>query len=77
MRVFWTEQLEDRRREGHREGDLFSYLLDARFDDEPLDDDVLLDMCTVLTLAGLDTTRAELGVHVPSPGPASGAPPER
>ena len=60
MRVFWSEQLDNRRREGHREGDLFSYLLDARFDDEPLDDEVLLDMCTVLTLAGLDTTRAEL-----------------
>ena len=30
------------------------------FDDEPLDEEVLLDMCTVLTLAGLDTTRAEL-----------------
>jgi cytochrome P450 len=61
MREFWTEQLDDRRREGHREGDLFSYLLDARFDDHPLEDEVLLDMCTVLTLAGLDTTRAELG----------------
>ena len=30
MRVFWAEQLADRRAEGHREGDLFSYLLDAR-----------------------------------------------
>jgi cytochrome P450 len=61
MRVFWTEQLDDRRGKPQREGDLFSYLLAARFDDQPLDDDVLLDMCTVLTLAGLDTTRAELG----------------
>jgi cytochrome P450 len=60
MRVFWSEQLENRRREGHREGDLFSYLLESTFDDEPIDDEVLLDMCTVLTLAGLDTTRAEL-----------------
>ncbi len=61
MRVFWTEQLDDRRGKPQRDGDLFSYLLNARFDDQPLDDDVLLDMCTVLTLAGLDTTRAELG----------------
>ena len=61
MRVFWTEQLDDRRGGPEREGDLFSYLLNARFDDQPIDDEVLLDMCTVLTLAGLDTTRAELG----------------
>jgi cytochrome P450 len=61
MREFWTQQLDDRRGKPEREGDLFSYLLHARFDDKPLDDEVLLDMCTVLTLAGLDTTRAELG----------------
>jgi cytochrome P450 len=61
MREFWTEQLDDRRGGPERDGDLFAYLLNARFDDEPLADEVLLDMCTVLTLAGLDTTRAELG----------------
>lgn len=60
MREFWTVQLDDRRGGPERPGDLFSYLLNARFDDQPIDDDVLLDMCTVLTLAGLDTTRAEL-----------------
>jgi cytochrome P450 len=61
MREFWTEQLADRRKRGHVEGDLFVYLMNATFDGKPLDDEVLLDMCTVLTLAGLDTTRAELG----------------
>jgi cytochrome P450 len=61
MRVFWKEQLDARRGGPLVDGDLFAYLLHARFDDEPLDDEVLLDMCTVLTLAGLDTTRAELG----------------
>jgi cytochrome P450 len=61
MRVFWTEQLADRRGKPATDGDLFSYLLNSTFDEEPLDEDVLLDMCTVLTLAGLDTTRAELG----------------
>jgi cytochrome P450 len=61
MRVFWTEQLDDRRGKPQQEGDLFSYLLHARIDDQPIDDEILLDMCTVLTLAGLDTTRAELG----------------
>jgi cytochrome P450 len=62
MRVFWTEQLADRRANSpDKEGDLFVYLMKAEFDGKPLDDEVLLDMCTVLTLAGLDTTRAELG----------------
>jgi cytochrome P450 len=61
MREFWTAQLADRRGKPQIEGDLFSYLLNSTFDDEPLDEEVLLDMCTVLTLAGLDTTRAELG----------------
>jgi cytochrome P450 len=60
MRVFWTEQLDARRGQPERDGDLFCYLLNATFDDEPIDDEVLLDMCTVLTLAGLDTTRGEL-----------------
>jgi cytochrome P450 len=61
MREFWTEQLDARRGKPMAPGDLFSYLLNATFDDGPLDDGVVLDMCTVLTLAGLDTTRAELG----------------
>jgi cytochrome P450 len=60
MREFWTEQLAGRRGGAVVEGDLFSYLLNSTFDDKPLDEEVLLDMCTVLTLAGLDTTRAEL-----------------
>ena len=61
MREFWTEQLDARRGKPQQPGDLFSYLLHQTFDDEPIDNEVLLDMCTVLTLAGLDTTRAELG----------------
>ena len=60
MREFWTEQLAGRRGGPVRDGDLFSYLLNSTFDDKPLDEEVLLDMCTVLTLAGLDTTRGEL-----------------
>ena len=61
MRVFWTEQLDNRRGQELVEGDLFSYLLHQEIDGKPIDDDTMLDMCTVLTLAGLDTTRAELG----------------
>ena len=45
-----------------REGDLSSHLLHSTVDDEPLTDDgLILDMLTVLTLAGLDTTRGTLG----------------
>lgn len=60
MRVFWSEQMDDRRRNPEKEGDLFCYLLQSRIDGEPIDNDTMLDMCTVLTLAGLDTTRGEL-----------------
>jgi cytochrome P450 len=44
-----------------RPGDLASHLLHSTFDDRPLTDTEMLDMLTVLVLAGLDTTRAELG----------------
>jgi cytochrome P450 len=63
IRDYWIEQLEERRGETEpRPGDLASHLMHVSFDDErPLTDDELLDMLTVLVLAGLDTTRAELG----------------
>ena len=63
IRQYWVDGLAERRAEPTpREGDIASYLLNARYDDErPLTDDELLDMLTVLVLAGLDTTRAQLG----------------
>jgi cytochrome P450 len=62
IRGFWVDALEERRGEAEpRPGDLASYLLHARFDERPLTDNEMLDMLTVLVLAGLDTTRAELG----------------
>lgn len=63
IREYWVATLEERRGEPEpRPGDLASHLLHARFDDErPLTDDEMLDMLTVLVLAGLDTTRGELG----------------
>jgi cytochrome P450 len=61
MGAFWSAWIDARRGQPQRDGDLVSYLLHAEFDGKPLDDAVLLDMCTVLTLAGLDTTRGELG----------------
>ena len=50
-----------------REGDLASHLLHSTFDDRPLTDAEMLDMLTVLVLAGLDTTRADARLHVPAP----------
>jgi cytochrome P450 len=63
IRGFWVDALEERRGEPEpRPGDIASYLMHASYDDErPLTDDELLDMLTVLVLAGLDTTRAQLG----------------
>jgi cytochrome P450 len=62
IREYWVAALEERRGEDEpRPGDLASHLLHATFDDRPLSDAEMLDMLTVLVLAGLDTTRAELG----------------
>jgi cytochrome P450 len=62
MREYWVAALEERRGEPEpRDGDLASLLLHSTVDDEPLGDAVILDMLTVLVLAGLDTTRASLG----------------
>ena len=62
IREYWVAALAERRGESEpREGDLASHLLHSTFDDRPLTDAELLDMLTVLVLAGLDTTRATLG----------------
>jgi cytochrome P450 len=62
IREYWVAALAERRSEPTpREGDLAAHLLHATVDDQPLTDTELLDMLTVLVLAGLDTTRAALG----------------
>jgi cytochrome P450 len=62
IRNYWVAALDERRGEPEpREGDLASHLLHSTFDERPLTDAELLDMLTVLVLAGLDTTRATLG----------------
>ena len=62
IRDYWVAALEERRGEPEeREGDLASHLLHCVVDGRPLTDAELLDMLTVLVLAGLDTTRASLG----------------
>jgi cytochrome P450 len=62
IRNYWVDALAERRGETEpRPGDLASYLMHATFEDRALNDNENLDMLTVLVLAGLDTTRAELG----------------
>jgi cytochrome P450 len=62
IRGYWADALEERRGEEEpRADDLASHLLHARIEDRPLTDVEMLDMLTVLVLAGLDTTRGQLG----------------
>jgi cytochrome P450 len=62
IREYWVAALAERRGESEpREGDLASHLLHSTIDDRALTDAELLDMLTVLVLAGLDTTRGQLG----------------
>jgi cytochrome P450 len=62
IREYWVRVLADRRDDcAPRQGDLASYLMHADYGERALTDAEVLDMLTVLVLAGLDTTRAELG----------------
>ena len=62
IREYWVAALAERRSDPvPREGDLASHLLHSTFDGRPLTDSELLDMLTVLVLAGLDTTRGTMG----------------
>jgi cytochrome P450 len=62
IRQYWADALDERRGESApREGDFASHLLHAVLDGEPVDEPVILDILTVLVLAGLDTTRGQLG----------------
>jgi cytochrome P450 len=62
IREYWVAVIAERRADpAPREDDLVSHLLASTFDGRPLSDAELLDMLTVLVLAGLDTTRATLG----------------
>jgi cytochrome P450 len=62
IRGYFVDVLAARRAEpADPSTDLVSHLLASTVDGEPLSDVVVLDMCTVLVLAGLDTTRGQLG----------------
>jgi cytochrome P450 len=63
IRKFWTDVLAEHRADpsAHPDG-IVPYLVSARYDDaRPLTDEELLDMLSILVLAGLDTTRSALG----------------
>jgi cytochrome P450 len=62
IRSYWEAAVDERRSESEpRPGDLASHLLHATIDGEALEETVILDMLQVLVLAGLDTTRGQLG----------------
>lgn len=62
IRGYWENVLEERRKDTEpRDDDFVSLLVNSEVDDEPLGDALILDILTVLVLAGLDTTRGQLG----------------
>jgi len=62
IRQYWVDVLDARRHEAQpRENDFVSLLMDSEIDGEPLGDALILDILVVLVLAGLDTTRGQLG----------------
>ncbi|MET0325415.1 MAG: cytochrome P450 [Ilumatobacteraceae bacterium] len=61
---YFTAALDDRRRHPRDpDADMTTYLLEARIDGEPISQDYLLSMLTTLVLAGLDTTKCQLGFN--------------
>jgi cytochrome P450 len=61
---YFEELLEERRRNPKDpEFDMVTYLLDARIDGEPISQEYLLSMLMTLVLAGLDTTKSQLGYN--------------
>jgi len=62
IRGYFAEILAARRKQpADPSVDFVSYLMKATVFDRPLSEDELLDICFVLVLAGLDTTRGQLG----------------
>ena len=62
IRGYFADVLAARRRQPADPAvDFVTYLMNATVFDRPLTEDELLDICWVLVLAGLDTTRGQLG----------------
>lgn len=62
--AYFTDLFEDRRKKPlDPETDMMTYLLQARIDGKPISQEYLLSMMTTLVLAGLDTTKSQLGYN--------------
>src|SRR5207253_3938253 len=59
IRAYMAQLLAERRRVGG--DDLVTFLLEQRFDDEPLGDDEMVNMLFLLLVAGIDTTWSGIG----------------
>ncbi len=64
MRDYFKSMYDRRRTDPEDlEVDILTYLLSATVDGEPIPEDDLLNMAVVLVLAGLDTTKSQLGYN--------------
>jgi cytochrome P450 len=64
MRDYFKEMLDRRRTEPQDiEVDILTYFLSATVDEQPIPEDDILNMAVVLVLAGLDTTKSQLGYN--------------
>jgi cytochrome P450 len=60
---FFGNEMKDRRTNGYR-GDLISELMQSEHDGEPIPDNVILGMCNLLLVAGVDTTWSGIGASM-------------
>jgi cytochrome P450 len=62
IKGYFAEALADRRKHPRDPSvDFVTFLMNARIDDRPFDDDEFLDICMTLTFGSLDTTKSQLG----------------
>jgi cytochrome P450 len=62
IKAYYAEALADRRKNPRDPDiDFVTFLMGARIDDRPLDDEEFLDICMTLTFGSLDTTKSVLG----------------
>jgi cytochrome P450 len=62
IKNYFADVVADRRQHPREPNtDFVTYLLQSTVDDRPLSDEEVLDICFVLVLAGLDTTKSQMG----------------
>ena len=62
VRAYFDDALRRRRRAaGHPDRDFLTHLLRSEIDGRPLREEEILNMCVVLTMAGVETTASQLG----------------